>query len=183
MRVVSGAQAQLPDGLYPRLASYRYQVFVQRLGWQLPVVDAREADQFDRPDSLYVVAEGDDGAVCGCARLLPTDGPYLLADVFPQLLNGQAAPRDRGTWELSRFAAVNFDRPNTTPLAQFQLSEAAALMRAAMDCAARHGATRLVTVTVLAMERLIRRLGIRSHRMGPPCLVDGQPVYAAWIEL
>ena len=44
-------------------------------------------------------------------------------------------------------------------------------------------ARRLVTVTVLAMERLIRRLGIHSHRMGPPCIIDGEPIYGCWIEL
>jgi N-acyl-L-homoserine lactone synthetase len=56
-------------------------------------------------------------------------------------------------------------------------------MREAMACAAAHGARRLVTVTVLAMERLIRRLGIHSHRMGPPKIVDGEPIYGCWIEL
>jgi acyl homoserine lactone synthase len=178
MRVVSGARSHLPEGVYPRLTNYRYQVFVERLGWQLPVVGGAEVDQFDRPDSVYVVAEEDDGA-----RLLPTDGPYLLADVFPQLLNGMPAPRDPTVWELSRFSAVNLDRRSATPLAQFPLSAAAALMSEAMACAAAHGAQRLVTVTVLAMERLIRRLGIQSHRMGPPCVVNGEPIYAGWIEL
>jgi len=33
------------------------------------------------------------------------------------------------------------------------------------------------------MERLIRRLGIHSHRMGPPCVVNGEPIYGCWIEL
>jgi N-acyl-L-homoserine lactone synthetase len=183
MRVLSGARSHLPDGVYPKLASYRYQVFIERLGWQLPVVGGAEVDQFDHADSVYVVAEEDDGAVSGCARLLPTNGPYLLADVFPQLLNGMPAPRDPGIWELSRFSAVNLVKNTATPLAQFPLSAAAALMHEAMACAGAHGATRLVTVTVLAMERLIRRLGIRSHRMGPPCVVGGEPIYAAWIEL
>jgi acyl homoserine lactone synthase len=183
MRVISGAPAHLPEGLYPKLANYRYQVFVERLGWQLPVQNRAETDQFDGPDAIYVVAEEADGEISGCARLLPTNGPYLLSSVFPQLLNGTAPPCDPTIWELSRFSAVNFSRRSATPLAQYSNSSAVLLMREAMACAASHGARRLVTVTVLAMERLIRRAGIHSHRMGPPALIDGEPIYACWIEL
>ena len=183
MRVISGAPSGLPQGLYPKLANYRYQVFVERLGWQLPVQDGVETDQFDGPESVYVVAEELDGEISGCARLLPTDGPYLLSSVFPQLLNGTPPPCDPTIWELSRFSAVHLTRRTKTSLADFPNSSAALLMREAMACAVAHGARRLVTVTVLAMERLIRRLGIHSHRMGPPCIIDGEPIYGCWIEL
>ncbi len=40
----------------------------------------------------------------GSWRLLPTTGPYMLRDVFPQLLHGVAAPAAADTWEISRFA-------------------------------------------------------------------------------
>jgi len=183
MRVISGLPSHLPDGLYSKLALYRRQVFVEKLGWQLNVQDWGETDQFDRPDTVYVVAEDSDGQVSGCARLLPTTGPYLLADVFPDLLNGAAPPREPDVWELSRFAAINFRQRSTASLAQYSASSAVALMREAMSCAAAQGARRLVTVTVLAMERLIRLAGIHAHRAGPPRIVDGEPIYACWIEL
>jgi acyl homoserine lactone synthase len=183
MRVISGAPSNLPDGLYPKLANYRYQVFVERLGWQLPVHDGAETDQFDGPQAIYVIAEEPDGEICGCARLLPTSGPYPLTAMFPELLNGTPPPCDPTIWELSRFTAVNLTRRTTTPLADFRNSSAALLMREAMACAASHGARRLITVTALAMERLIRRLGIHSHRMGPPRIVNGELIYGCWIEL
>lgn len=183
MRVISGAPSHLPDGLYPKLASYRYQVFVERLGWQLPVQDGAETDQFDGPRAIYVIAEEPDGEICGCARLLSTSGPYPLTAMFPELLNGMPPPHDPTIWELSRFTAVNLTRRSTTPLADFRNSSAALLMREAMACAASHGARRLITVTALAMERLIRRLGIHSHRMGPPRIVNGELIYGCWIEL
>jgi N-acyl-L-homoserine lactone synthetase len=103
--------------------------------------------------------------------------------MFPELLNGAPAPCDPTIWELSRFTAVNLSRPAKTALADFKKSTAAMLMQAAMTCAAEYGARRLVTVTAIAMERLIRRLGIHSHRMGPPRIVNGEPIYGCWIEL
>jgi len=183
MRVISGASSHLPEGLFLKLANYRYRVFVERLGWQLPIHDGLETDQFDCPQAIYVVAEEPGGEICGCARLLPTSGPYPLTAMFPELLNGTPPPRDPTIWELSRFTAVNLARRSTTPLADFRNSSAALLMREAMACAASHGARRLVTVTALAMERLIRRLGIHSHRMGPPRIVNGELIYGCWIDL
>lgn len=183
MQIVSGVPAHLSHELMTDLARYRHQVFVQRLGWQLVLQGEDELDQFDGPDTLYVVAQEPGESISGCARLLPTTGPYLLADVFPELLNGLPAPCSADVWELSRFAAVNFDQRTTLPLAQFSASAAAALMRAAMACAAEHGARRLVTVTVLAMERLMRRMGLNAHRIGPPRMIDDSLTYACWIEL
>jgi len=182
MRVISGAPSRLPEGVFPRLARYRYQVFVERLGWQLPVPQGAETDQFDGPDAIYVVAE-EEGEITGCARLLRTDLPYPLVSIFPELLNGAPAPCDPTIWELSRFTAVNLSRPTKTSLAQFPKSTAAILMHAAMTCAAEYGARRLVTVTAIGMVRLIRILGIHSHRMGPPRIVNGEPIYGCWIEL
>lgn len=184
MRVMSGSQAALPADLFARIAGYRHRVFVERLGWQLAVREDRELDQFDRPDTVYVVAQDEADRIFGCARLLPTTGDYLLGTVFPQLLCGAPVPRDPRVWELSRFACTDPDRRGGfSSLAAFQVSATAGLMREVMQCARRQGATRLITVTWLGIERLLRRLGIRAQRAGPPVIHDGQPIFACWIEL
>lgn len=92
MHVVSSVPEGLPNGLYSKIAHYRHKVFVKRLGWPLQTQNGIELDQFDRPDTVYVVAQDDEGCIVGCARLLPTTRPYLLGEVFPQLLNGLAPP-------------------------------------------------------------------------------------------
>jgi N-acyl-L-homoserine lactone synthetase len=96
MRVISGAVAGLPEGYYGRVAHYRHRVFVEQLGWRLHAQDGAEADQFDRADTVYVMVEDEAGNIAGCARLLQTTQPYLLAELFPQLLNGLPPPRDAG---------------------------------------------------------------------------------------
>jgi N-acyl-L-homoserine lactone synthetase len=182
MRVISGAPEGLPAGLYSKLAQYRHRVFVERLGWDLRTQDGTELDQFDRSDTVYVVAQDDHGRVFGCARLLPTTRPYLLGDVFPHLLNGLPPPSSPEVWELSRFAAVDFNSRSTSAAGQFSSPIAVKLLQESIACAATHGAERLITVSPLGVERLLRRAGFDPHRAGPPMVIEGHPIFACWIE-
>ncbi len=187
MQLLSGAPKTLPVGLYEQAARYRQQVFVERLGWELQTSQGMEADQFDRPDTVYVVAQNDQHEIIGCARLLSTHRPYLLGEIFPQLLNGLPVPCSADVWELSRFAAGRLDdakekagsrsllNPMRSPIAE-------PLLRESIRCAAAHGAKHLITVSPLGVERLLRRVGIGARRAGPPVLVDGSPVIAVWIQ-
>ena len=183
MRVISGAVAGLLEGYYGRVAHYRHRVFLEQLGWRLDTQDGAESDQFDRPDTVYVMVEDEEGNIAGCSRLLQSTKPYLLAEVFPQLLNGLPPPSDPTVWELSRFAAMDFNARAATPLAQFSNSATALLMRASVACAAARGAQRLITVSPVGIERLIRRLGLQAHRAGPPMIIDGHAIFACWIEV
>ena len=61
----------------------RKSVFVDLLGWDVPVLDGQfEIDQFDGPQTLYLIAAEPDGTHLGSMRLLPTSGPTLLGDIF-----------------------------------------------------------------------------------------------------
>lgn len=182
MHIVSGAPEVLPDGLYSQLGRYRHTVFIERLGWRLETPDGFECDQFDRPDTVYVVAQDEGGQISGCARLLPTTRPYLLGEVFPQLMNGLSPPNSPDVWELSRFAAVDLNGGAASAGSQFSSSIAAKLLRESVACAAAHGAKRLISVSPVGVERLIQRAGFRAHRAGPPLIVDGHPIFACLIE-
>jgi N-acyl-L-homoserine lactone synthetase len=182
MHVMSGTSTGLPKDLYSKVANYRHKVFVEQLGWELQTQDGMELDQFDRPDTVYVVAQDDKGHISGCARLLPTTRPYLLLEVFPQLLNGLLPPSSLEVWELSRFAAVDLNNSTSTQ-GQFSSPIAIGLLRKSIACAAAHGAKRLITVSPIGVERLLRRAGFHAHRAGPPMVIDGHPIVACWIEL
>lgn len=181
--VIAGTPLVLSHDIYRKVGQYRRKVFVETLGWDLPVREGMELDQFDRPDTLYMASQDEHGAINGCARLLPTDRPYLLGEVFPALMHGQPIPCSPEIWELSRFAAVDFQARGGSPLAQFSSGIAVQLLRQAITCAAEHGAKRLITVSPLGIERLLRHTGVRAHRAGPPLLIDGHPIFACWIDV
>jgi len=179
MQTIYGKSREFAPELENRIAAYRHKIFIERLGWPLPVENGMERDQFDHPDTLYVLTQESNEAICGCARLLPTTEPYLLSEIFPHLLNGASIPESHEVWELSRFAAASIN-PNSTidPAANTRK-----LLAAAVKCASEQGAKRLITVSPLGIERLLHRMGVHAHRAGPPVLVDGKPIFACWIEI
>jgi acyl homoserine lactone synthase len=183
MHVLSGDQERLPCGLYESVARYRHKVFVEQLGWQLETQDGHEFDQFDRSDTIYVVAQDEEGHIFGCARLLPTSRPYLLGEIFPQLLNGLAPPCSPDVWELSRFSAVDLVGSATTPVGRFSSAVGIRLLQESLACAAAHGARRVITVSPLGVERLLRAAGFTAHRAGPPILVAGHAIFACIIDV
>lgn len=183
MQFISGIPADLRSDLMTGVARYRHKVFVETLGWQLQCENGLEYDQFDRDDTVYVVAQNEHNEIIGTARLLPTHRPYLLGDVFPQLMNGLPVPDSSEVWELSRFAAVDFNAATTSALAQFSSPIAVGLLRTSLEHAASLGAKQLITVSPLGIERLLRKAGFRAHRAGPPMMVDGSPIFACWIDV
>jgi acyl homoserine lactone synthase len=166
------------------LACYRHQIFVERLGWALAdgvMQDGCERDQFDTAQTVYVIRRNSRGDICGCARLLPTIGPYLLKEIFPALFTEGDLPSLHQVWELSRLAATAGDAVGTSK--EDVLDGVRVMMRAVVGFAAERGIQRLIGVTYVAMERLFRRLGIHAHRAGAPQLIDGKLIVACWIEI
>jgi N-acyl-L-homoserine lactone synthetase len=183
MNIVSGLQAGLPQGLYAELCVYRHEVFVELLGWELDTPAGLEQDQFDRPDTVYVIARNDENRITGCARLLPTTRPYLLGQMFPELMNGLQPPSSPDIWELSRFASVDLENASDCRRGQMSSPIAVDLLRNAIRTAARLGAKRLITVSPVGVERLLRLAGFRAHRAAPPRILNGYPLFACWIEI
>jgi acyl homoserine lactone synthase len=163
------------------IAQYRHKIFIERLGWSLPVENGIERDQFDRTDTVYVIARNAQDEICGCARLLPTTRPYLLSEVFPHLLSGLPMPSNHEIWELSRFAAANVSTNTEDP--ETSAANTRRLLAAAVASAARYGAKRLITVSPLGIERLLNRMGVHAHRASPPKLAEGKLIFACWIEI
>lgn len=164
------------------LSLYRHRVFVEMLGWELQCEHGLELDQFDRDDTVYVVAYDEEGQIIGLSRLLPTTQPYLLGDVFPQLLNGQQPPNAPDIWELSRFAAYDFDATSTSAQGQFSSQIAVKLLKKSIETAVTKGAKQLITVSPLGIERLLRHAGFKAHRAGPPMISGRHAIFANVID-
>ncbi len=187
MNFHSGYSNQLPNTLKSDLFKYRHGIFVEKLGWNLATDYCYETDQFDHKDTLYVVAKDNLDNITGCARLLPTTKPYLLQEVFPDLLNGLTPPVSSEIWEISRFTnqSISENKSGHKIGNHGQISELTfiELLLEVIDVAKDQGAKKLISVSPVGIERLLRRAGISSHRAGPVKVINGHAILACWIDI
>lgn len=160
----------------------RYEVFAQKLGWDVETVNEMERDRYDDlPNVVYVLAKNPaDQSVNACWRMLPTTGSYMLRDTFPELLHGQPTPEADDCWELSRFAVAT--NPLSTANGTFGPLSKALMMESARFAKAR-GINRYVTVTTPIMERMLKHQGLHIHRIGPAIKIGVAAALACVIKV
>ncbi|MFK0332671.1 acyl-homoserine-lactone synthase [Rhizobium sp. 2MFCol3.1] len=160
----AGEEALLND-----MYRLRARIFHGRLGWDVECQDGREFDQFDHCGPTYILVLDEQARVVGSVRLLPTNGPNMLMDVFRQLLeNGQLATKPTMI-ESSRFCVdttMQSSPRGATHEATF------CLLAGIIEWCLRNGWTDLVTATDLRMERLLRQRGWPMTRLGEPRLIN-----------
>ena len=186
--IVTGSLAELTDQDREGMFRLRYDTFRVRLGWDVKTTpDGLEIDEYDDLDlARYILARADDGGVDACWRLLPTQGPNMLRDVFPELLHGQEAPCAADCWELSRFAIATGRLPSAEDAGNAQVGFgplSVQVMAEATRFAEAHGIARYVTVTTAAIERMLRKQGLNVHRLGPPIRIGQVLTVACFIEI
>ncbi len=156
----AGASGKL-EGMF----KLRHEVFKERLDWEVGSASGKERDMFDDLDPVYIVCEHE-GDVLGSWRLLPTTGPYMLKNVFPELLYGMPAPEAPDVWEISRFAVskrvVGNESLGTIKTVTNMLLEQL------FAFAARREISRIVAVADVRFERILGRAGLLTQRFGPP---------------
>jgi acyl homoserine lactone synthase len=155
----------------------RAKVFRGRLGWEVPVLSGMEIDGYDALEPRYMLMR-DGETLRGCWRLLPTEGPYMLKDSFPQLLDGQEPPSDPHIWELSRFA-LETEGAGGYGFSEMTMESIEAIIRHAHE----RGLSRYVTVTTTAIERMLRRAGVVTTRIGSPQAVGIETAVALYVEI
>lgn len=81
----------------------RYRVFAQRQGYDVPVYNGMEYDAYDTPATVYFTWQNDEGETLGVSRVKPTDRPYMIKEIWPELVNKIDLPSSIKIWESSRF--------------------------------------------------------------------------------
>ena len=141
----------------------RAKIFRDRMGWEVPVISGMEIDGYDALNPYYMIIREPAKGLRGGMRVLPTEGPYMLKDTFPELLYGHPAPEDPKIWEISRFA-IKAEGPQGFGFSGLILDAA----REIVKFGDKMGIERYVMVTTFAIERMMRRAGFAVTRFGPP---------------
>jgi acyl homoserine lactone synthase len=178
LHIIAGDCIDQHKELADSMFELRYEVFVKRLGWQLDCPEGAELDQFDHDFAQHlIVTNPREQAVASC-RLLPTDQPHLLGDVFPFLAANGAPPRDALIWEATRLAVDH--RPDRLEGCTNPTGE---LLAGIMEYALSLGLSHLVSVSDARVERILRRCGWNLTRLGEPTRMDGVDVIGEITEV
>jgi acyl homoserine lactone synthase len=141
----------------------RAQVFAGRLGWQVKIEQGRERDEYDSLNPTYILALTDGGEVAGCARLLPTLGPTMLARTFPRLLAGGRLHGKPTMVESSRFCV---DTRGEGRGGRFLHDATLTMFAGIIEWSMSNGFDEIVTATDVRFERILQRASWPMTRLG-----------------
>jgi acyl homoserine lactone synthase len=178
LQIEIAARRAFPKSTLVAMHQLRARAFRERRGWDVSVLGGMEIDGFDAIEPHYMLLREEDGMLCGCWRLLPTDGPYMLKDVFAELLGGRPAPNDAQVWELSRFV-MEGDGAAGFGFSAHTLQS----IREVVEFGHRQGIAQYVTVTTTAVERMLRQAGLVLRRFAPPRQVGVEMAVALSVEV
>jgi N-acyl-L-homoserine lactone synthetase len=148
-------------------------VFVDRLKWNVPVVDGiYEKDQFDGEDAVYILAADPiSGQHRGSLRLIPSIKPHMLKDVFSVLCDGEV-PVAPDIWAMTRICL-------SPSLPREQARQSLGLVwLGAVEFCLDHGIRTMTGLTHAPMFSNIAAAGIDIEPLGPVTDFEGAQ-YAA----
>ena len=157
-------------------------IFSERLGWDVVVKDGYERDRFDDLNPLYLVSvDPVTEQYWGSLRLLPTIGPNMLRDVFPQLLDEGEVVESATIWESSRICATAAEgQPRRSRNGvNYVMSE---LIAGIGEVALIAGLTQIVSVFDARILRVLKAVGCEPVVIGRPQRIGNAMAYAALIE-
>lgn len=105
--------AHLFGDALPSQHKLRRQLFIDRQSYNVPVYNELEYDQYDTPAATYVVRRDGQGVVRAVNRLVPTAMPYMIKDLWPDVITKCPVPTSWDVWESSRFGVDNTLDPVT----------------------------------------------------------------------
>ena len=179
---VRTGESRAGDRLIDQALCLRARVFQGRLAWNVATVNGREFDEYDQLGPTYILATDDACLnVFGCARLLPGDGPTMLGDTFPQLLDDNPMPRGRHVVESSRFCVDTSSQRSAGARGLHQATMG--LFAGVLEWSLDNRCTEVVTVTDLRIERIFGRAGLPFKRLGAPQAIGNTIAVACTIPV
>jgi N-acyl-L-homoserine lactone synthetase len=169
--------APLEHPVLREMFAARKQVFVDLLGWDVPVIEDRyEVDQFDDGDATYLIVPDGEGGHAGSARLLATTRPHILDSLFPQLC-AVTLPRGPEVLEITRFCLARRQG------ASARLETRNQLVSGIVDFALDHGIRTFTGVAELGWLQQILAFGWDCRPLGLPVRLGGRMLGALRIDV
>lgn len=163
IEIYTGLQIEANPDLFRELYTFRYDIAVKEMGWDLPGTSAgMDKDQFDLPDTIHIIDRSHSGGIQGVSRLNSMSGPNLLRDVFPDYCASGRLPEFNKCLEHSRFLARR-DGSSTTEYMKIL----GRLLLAVHEYALHYEIPQIVSLTYMTHYNLAVRL-FKARPVGLP---------------
>ena len=176
VHVVHPDNAHLYSDALEQFFRLRHDIYVDEKKWREPSEDGMERDQFDTDDATYFLGMRGDEVIAG-SRLIPTDLPHLLGEVFPQTCNLTGVPEGANIAEWTRGFIVKSERD------ALGLKLKAASCAAIMEYCLSENIVRVGGIQEMYWLPLWKRLGWTVNYAGTPAMIDDTWCVAAYFDV
>lgn len=150
-------------------------IFKDRMGWDLDInEDGLEIDDYDLPETVYILVRDDVGRVSGVWRMLPSSAPSMIRNIWPEFLDSFDMPISNSAWEVSRFGVYAYEN---SPKDQIRASSriTAELILALEQVCALTGITDIYTMYNLQIGRSVKKIGFYAEETSHEISIEGKP--------
>lgn len=161
----------------------RTKIFRDRMGWDVDV-DAMEMeiDEYDRPETIYVLSVNDNDQVVGTWRFLTTDQPSMIRDIWPHYLQTLPIPTSAAMCETSRFG-VYYEVSEGGDRQKIVSAATAEMIVGLIDVCIKCGIEEMFTLYNVKIKRLLERIGFVPAQVSAVMDLEGEPTVTARFEM
>ena len=142
--------------------------------WDVNITkEGLEIDEYDLPETVYILARDDKNRVSGVWRMLPSSSPSMIRDIWPEFLESFPIPINDYSWEVSRFGVHTFCDDPKTHLRQVN-KITAELITGLLTVCNMTGIKDIYTMYNPQVGRSVRKIGFIADATSQELPVDGK---------
>jgi N-acyl-L-homoserine lactone synthetase len=150
-------------------------IFKDRMGWDVTISDNDlEIDDFDLPETVYILARDESGRIAGVWRMLPSTSPSMIRKIWPEFLETLSMPISNNVWELSRFGVHTYTDGSRDHLHNVN-KITAELIIALLKVCTMAGINDVYTMYNRQIARSVGRIGFSAEETSKELTVCGKP--------
>lgn len=149
-------------------------IFRDRMHWDVDISkEGLEIDNYDLPETVYILARDDKSRVVGVWRMLPSTLPSMVREIWPEFLEDFPLPVHKDVWETSRFGVYSHAQDNRTYVEQTRQATAYLISALAEVCVL-CGIQEIYTLYNPQVGRAVRPLGFIPESISRERPVEGK---------
>ncbi len=175
------SEFEIHSDIFEQMYRLRARQLGERRGWRVKVENGMEKDRFDTLNPLYICVTDDNRKLLASLRLLPTTGPHMLSDVFPEVMGDAGIVRHPLILESSRFCVDTNATKKFGPEGINHVTRE--LLYGLFSTAHSAGIKNIISVYDVFVERILRRAGCQFDRLGPVVKYDNLKTVGGLFEV